>query len=46
MPFIILAIVAVVIFALRAAQFRKRALNNMVYKVHCSIREVSEGDDF
>ncbi len=46
MPFIILAIVAILLFALRSAHFRKRALNNMVYKVRTEVREVSEGDDF
>ncbi|MBQ4561324.1 MAG: DUF58 domain-containing protein [Clostridia bacterium] len=46
MPFIVLVIVAIAIFALRATQFRKRALNNTVYKVRTEAREVSEGDDF
>ncbi len=46
MPFIVLAIVAITLFAIRAAQFRKRALNNTVYKVRTEAREVSEGDDF
>ena len=46
MPFIVLAIVAVVLFALRSAHFRKRALDHTVYKVRTEVREVSEGDDF
>ena len=46
MPFIILAAVAIALFAIRAAQFRKRGLNNTVYKVHTEVREISEGEDF
>ncbi len=44
--FIILAIVAIAVFAIRASQFRKRALNNTVYRVRTEKREVSEGEDF
>ncbi|MBR6513737.1 MAG: DUF58 domain-containing protein [Clostridia bacterium] len=45
MPFIILAIGAILLFLIRAAYFRKRALNNIVYKVHTDRHEVIEGDD-
>ncbi len=46
MPFIILAVVAIAVFAVMSAQFRKRALRNMVYKVHTDIHEIYEGEDF
>lgn len=46
MPFLVLAIVAIVLFALRASRFRKRALNNVIYKVRTDLREISEGEDF
>lgn len=46
MPFIVLAVTAIVVFAVMSAQFRKRALRNVVYKVHTTVHEVYEGEDF
>ena len=46
MEFIILAITALVVFAVMSASFRKKALGNMAYKVHTKVHEIYEGDTF
>lgn len=46
MEFIILAVTALVVFAIMSASFRKKALNNMTYKVHTKVHEIYEGDVF
>ncbi len=46
MEFIILAVTALVVFAVMSASFRKKALRCMAYKVHTKVHEIYEGDVF